>query len=107
MTAPGHNRYAMFASTDGSATQVPSAAADPAQNPFLNQVADDSIPWQEVKKRDPSAMQPAPPVRPPRVVKDRTKAILNHPLTHRERDRAISGSTDNDCEKAYDPHENW
>ncbi|CAN9104732.1 unnamed protein product [Alternaria alternata] len=107
MTAPGHNRYAMFASTDGSATQVPSAAADPAQNPFLNQVADDSIPWQEVKKRGPSAMQPAPLVRPPRVVKDRTKAILNHPLAHRERDRAISGSTDNDSEKAYDPHENW
>jgi hypothetical protein len=108
MAAPGNNRYAMFASTDSSAAPVRSSAIDPAQNPFLNQVADDSIPWQKVQKRGAPAVHPTPPAgRLPHIVSDRTKAVLNRPLAQRERDRIVSCSTDNAPEKAYDPHENW
>jgi hypothetical protein len=108
MAAPGNNRYAMFASADSSVTPVRSTADNPALNPFLNQVADDSTPWQEVKKRGTPALQPAPPARRlQQVVRDRTRAILIRPLTQEERNRAISGATDNTSERAYDPHENW
>ncbi|KAI4670863.1 uncharacterized protein J4E88_009615 [Alternaria novae-zelandiae] len=108
MAAPGSNRYAMFASADSSETPVRSPAIDHSQNPFLNQIADDSMPWQEVKKRGAPAVQPAPPVRrSPQVLNDRTKAILNRPRAQQGQDRIVSGSTDNTPEKAYDPHENW
>jgi hypothetical protein len=110
MAAPGNNRYALFASSNENTHPAPTPALDPRANPFLNQVADDSIPWQEVKKKGAPAPQPTPTTLPGRatlVIRDRNKAALQRPDANQQRHRAISGSTVESTEKPYDPHENW
>ncbi|KAE8846719.1 hypothetical protein HRS9122_03626 [Pyrenophora teres f. teres] len=109
MALNGTNRYALFTSKDENAQPPIVPVADPSKNPFLNQVADDSIPWQEVKKRG-LVVQP-PPVQatyhPPRTTKERSKTIVAGPFSKQDRIRGISFSTNESTEKVYDPHENW
>jgi hypothetical protein len=108
MAPPGNNRYALFASSDENTRPAPTPV-DPTANPFLNQVADDSIPWQDVKKRGAPAPQPTPLAGRAAllVTRDRNKAAPNHPPANQQRNRAVSGSTVESTEKPYDPHENW
>lgn len=54
MATKGNNRFALFATADDSVSP-PSSPEDPNKNPFLNQVGDDSMPWEEVKKRNTPA----------------------------------------------------
>lgn len=109
MGPPGHNRYAVFASGDDKPAPAPSDPVDLANNPFLNQIADDSIPWEEVKKR--GAATAAPPVqpvsRPVNGTKDRPKAAAAQPAPSEGRKRTPSGSTTDSNDKGSDPHENW
>ncbi|KAH7088775.1 hypothetical protein FB567DRAFT_318083 [Paraphoma chrysanthemicola] len=103
MAGDGTNRYALFEEGDENATPK-SSPADPSKNPFLNQVADDSIPWQQVKKRGAPTVQP-PPATTSKVLGTRelNKDIIN-PQT---RLRQLSASTAETVDKPYDPHENW
>lgn len=108
----GNNRYALFTSNDENARPPSKPFLDPSKNPFLNQVADDSIPWQEVKKRSGAPavqqQQPAKPtIQQTHAIKDRPKATVAGPLDKRDRMRGISMSTNESNEKVYDPHENW
>ncbi|RMZ70646.1 Zinc finger protein [Pyrenophora seminiperda CCB06] len=111
MTMEGNNRYALFNARDENAKPISKPAFDPSKNPFLNQVADDSIPWQEVKKRSaaPAVQQPpAHAVAPPlRMSKERTKTTVAGPFVVNDRTRGISMSTNDSADKVNDPHENW
>lgn len=60
MAAKGTNRYALFGD-NGNASPISSPTTNVGSNPFANQVADDSGPWQEVKKRGAAAAQPVAP----------------------------------------------
>lgn len=94
MASKLHNRYALFAGDDENAAPLNSPVGDSSRSPFLNQVEDDSGPWQEVKKRGAPAVQP-----PTLHNKTRTDQTV--------RTRTASASTMENSEKAYDPHENW
>ncbi|KAF1832995.1 hypothetical protein BDW02DRAFT_501704 [Decorospora gaudefroyi] len=107
MAASSSNRYALFASTDENAPPQSAPAVDVSRNPFLNQVADDSIPWQQVKKRGASAAQRPVPAAIARAGKDRNKSIANRPVAHQDRARTISNATIESSEKPSDPYENW
>ncbi|KAF2129211.1 hypothetical protein P153DRAFT_291076 [Dothidotthia symphoricarpi CBS 119687] len=111
MAPEANNRYALFREKDLNVPPPNNSAIDLSRNPFLNQVADDSIPWQEVKKRS------AVPLQPPLGTKSKTLVIRDsHKIAPARshgsltRARALSSSTaatvtSND--KAHDPHENW
>lgn len=88
-----NNRYALFGDGDVNPSLLSSPVDSSSRNPFLNQVADDSGPWQEVKKRGAPAVQPTAP---------RGKMRHDH-----ARARTASASTMENRETAYDPHENW
>jgi hypothetical protein len=107
MATPGYNRYALFASADDSVVTTPSTPPDPAKNPFLNQIADDSIPWKEVKKRGTPAATVALASRPVNVPKDRTKPASIQQLLTSGRNRAASGSTAEGNDKSSDQYVNW
>ncbi|KAF2829011.1 hypothetical protein CC86DRAFT_379779 [Ophiobolus disseminans] len=94
MADKGNNRYALFGDQNENASPVGRPITDASRNPFLNQVADDSTPWQEVKKR---GAQPAPPLR---IINNQAKATTI-------RVRTTSASTVETSDKGYDPHENW
>lgn len=113
------NRYALFVQDDENVSPQKSPAVDPASNPFLNQVADDSIPWQEVKKRGVSTEAPA--ARKMLVVKGpNPKPVLTNVNANANgasnRGRTVSMSTDRtvsggsaifNSTKAFVPRENW
>ncbi|KAF2027636.1 hypothetical protein EK21DRAFT_102351 [Setomelanomma holmii] len=106
MAGDGNNRYALFREGDENASPMSSPAVDVSKNPFLNQVADDSIPWQQVKKRSAPAVQPPTYMTGKRKdsgAKERTKSV-NH---EQMRPRIPSLSTTETSDKVYDPHENW
>ena len=69
----------------------------------MNQVADDSIPWEKVKRR--SAPVTASVSRPLTVTKHRTKAAsIQQLLNNGQNSTAPTCTTE---EKPHDPHENW
>jgi hypothetical protein len=107
MAATGNNRYALFVDQDENASPMPSPAVDISRIPFLNQVADNSTPWQEVKKRRAPAAQP---VSAPRAhmlaIRGQTRnARAQHAAANRACTTSVS-TTDN-TDNAYDPYENW
>lgn len=107
MTGNGSNRYALFVTDDDFASPKSSPVVDVSRNPFLNQVADDSIPWQEVKKRGAAAIPP-PAASKPTILTIRAQA--KHAATQWDaanRARTASASTADTTEKGADPHENW
>jgi hypothetical protein len=109
MASTANNRYALFVDGDENASPAASPAVDPSKNPFLNQVADDSIPWQEVRKRNVlSAHLHSPPDARGKTlgIRDQIKVgiAFNSAAT---RDRTASASTADTTDKAFDPHENW
>lgn len=95
MAARQSNRYALFREGPNDAP-IPSPTIDPSLNPFLNQVADDSTPWQEVKKKGAPAVQQLKVLR-----------VVDPPKVHAVRNRGFSTSTVCSTEKIPDPHENW
>lgn len=111
MTAPDSNRYALFVDKDENAPPTSELIVDHTRNPFHNQIADDSIPWQEVRKRvnsGPHATSNAGTKT--LVIQDKNRTILDRTLVSKNRDRSGSLSTaftGNSGEKSPDPHENW
>ncbi|KAI8942810.1 hypothetical protein NX059_000853 [Plenodomus lindquistii] len=107
MAAQANNRYALFVEKD-DITPANGSPVDHSRNPFVNQVGDESIPWEEVKKRG-APLERRPPQLGARtlVVKDQNRAVLNRALLPQTRDRAVSSSTADSGDKIYDPHENW
>lgn len=109
MAGQANNRYALFEDQDENAPPLSSPAIDASGNPFLNQVGDDSAPWQEVKKRGAQAAHPQPP-----MLKGKTLAIRNQVRAEGAqtyasstiRARTTSASTV-ETDKVHDPHENW
>lgn len=89
-----NNRYALFASNDENVAPQTNTMSSLSRNLFLDQVADDSGPWQEVKKRGAPAVQPPAP-----------RGKTRNDYTTRA--RAPSASTLDNSDKAYDPYENW
>lgn len=104
------NRYSLF--RDGE-VELPKAAApeDPAKNPFLNQVAENPLPWQDVKKRGgppgPPEHAAVPPTTRTLVIKDANKLIHRRTSSTQTRSRTVSIATTTTSDKPYDPHENW
>ena len=118
MAPPSHNRYALFASSDSNNDAAPSPPEDPAKNPFLNQVADDSIPWEQVKKRNASAKAAPPPPwaplsrRPVNTAIDRPSSSphvqkLLDKIDSVFRRTAPQSPTEANEKCSPDPHENW
>jgi len=108
MAVRGSNRYALFVEKDENVAPARHATADPSRNPFLNQIGDDSVPWEEVKKRGIIQERRAPNIGAKTLImRDHSRAALNRAVLTQTRDRAISISTADGSEKTYDPHENW
>jgi hypothetical protein len=106
MTGNANNRYALFVEEDENASPMSSLVVDVSHNPFLNQVADDSVPWQQVGKRDaPMTQPPRASYGTPLATRDQNKAGFALPKMA-VRARTTSASTA-DADKTYDPHENW
>lgn len=106
---PGNasNRYALFVDNSENGPPKERAAVDVSRNPFLNQVADDSIPWQEVKKKGAPAVQP-PAVSKPKISAIRAQAkYTSTQMNTTNRARTTSASTADAADKIVDPHENW
>jgi hypothetical protein len=107
MAGTAENRYALFVEEDDNTSPTSSPTNDPSRNPFLNQVADDSIPWQEVRKRGAPAVRPFPASRNKVLgTRDQTKFVHQQGGVAK-RARATSTSTVEATEKFHDPHENW
>lgn len=109
LTMPGNasNRYALFVDNSENGPPKERAAVDVSRNPFLNQVADDSIPWQEVKKKGAPAVQP-PAVSKPKISAIRAQAkYTSTQMNTTNRARTTSASTADAADKIVDPHENW
>ncbi|KAH9874754.1 hypothetical protein IAQ61_003944 [Plenodomus lingam] len=101
------NRFALFVQNDDK-RPVKKFPIDASRNHFLNQVADDSVPWEEVKKRAAPVERHAPQPGPKTVmIKDQNRAILNRALIPQTRDRTVSFSTADGSDKLHDLHENW
>jgi hypothetical protein len=108
MAAKANNRYSLFRDDDENASPLCSPVTDASRNPFVNQVADDSAPWQEVRKRGAPAVQP-PVLRGKTLgIRDQNRTVSAH-LQHDQttRARTASSSTMNTYDKTHDPHENW
>lgn len=100
------NRYSLF--RDGEVDLAkPAPPEDLPQNPFLNQVTDNPLPWQEVRRR---GGHPAPVAVPARaiVIRHSNKPAPTHLRTTSQHtcSRAVSTATTS-SEKPYDSHENW
>lgn len=106
MAVNGNNRYALFLEEDENASPMTSPAVDVSRNPFLNQVADDSIPWQEVKKRGAPIVQPPVSKAKLLAVRDQTR-LASAQNAAASRARTASASTADTTEKKHDPYENW
>jgi hypothetical protein len=93
MAAKGTNRYALFG--DGKVSPMSSPTTITGSNPFANQVADDSSPWQEVKKR--GAMQLVAHGKS-LGMRDQTRAAHAHgSMQGRVRERTTSTTSDGEC----------
>ena len=96
------NRFALFSEAD---VEMPARgpALDGSLNPFLNQIADDSIPWQQVKKRGGPPVQR---VQEASAAATSTSTSTGSSTVTKESKKAAParGESDN---KAYDQHENW
>lgn len=100
------NRYSLF--RDGEVNlPKPAPPEDPSKNPFLNQVAENPLPWQDVKKRGAPQGPVAAPART-LVIKDPNRPIITHQRrsSQQARSRAVSSVTTT-SDKPYDTHENW
>jgi hypothetical protein len=100
------NRYSLF--RDGEVDlPMPAPPEDPSKNPFLNQVAEDPLPWQDVKRRGGPQAPAAAPART-LVIKEPNRPILSHRRTSSQLagSRAVSSAATT-SDKPYDPHENW
>jgi hypothetical protein len=96
MAAKGTNRYALFQNTDENASLINSPAVNATTSVFFNQVADNSAPWEEVKKRGVPAPQrhPANKAKGKQVaIRDLAKVALAYGDNNQARARAISAST--------------
>jgi hypothetical protein len=107
MAANGSNRYALFVEEDENASPMSSPAMDVFRNPFLNQVADDSIPWQEIKKRRAPIAQPLPLSRARALVVKDPKRVTPTQNIATTRARTASASTADTTKKGQDSYENW
>ncbi|KAJ4318391.1 hypothetical protein N0V94_004437 [Neodidymelliopsis sp. IMI 364377] len=98
------NRYALFREGDEKKPRNP-PALDVSQNPFLNQVADNPLPWQDVKKRGVPPVQATPS---PRIltIRDTNREPPRRTPDTQTRTRATSTATAT-SDKPYDPRENW
>ncbi|XPS77071.1 hypothetical protein M3J09_009107 [Ascochyta lentis] len=99
------NRYSLFREGDEVAS-APLPVLDASKNPFLNQVADDPLPWQDVKKRGAPSVQALAPNPRTLVIRDVRKALSRSSTDNSTRIRAASNAT-SASDKSYDPHENW
>jgi hypothetical protein len=107
MAANSNNRYALLVEEDENTSLMNSPAVDVSRNPFLNQVAGDSIPWQEVKKRGAPVVQPPPLLRArPLVGRDQNRVARTDSIFV-TRTRTGSASKANATEQVQDPFENW
>lgn len=100
------NRYSVF--RDGEVDlHKPATPEDPSENPFLNQVAENPLPWQDVKKRGAPQGAVAVPART-LVIKDSERPNFTQRRTssHQTRSRAVSSAT-TVSDKPYNPYENW
>ncbi|KAF3037030.1 hypothetical protein E8E11_000530 [Didymella keratinophila] len=100
------NRYSLF--RDGEVDlPKPAPPEDPSKNPFLNQVAENPLPWQDVKKRGAPQGPLAVPART-LVIRDPNTPIITHrrTLSQQARSSAVSSATTT-SDKPYDLHENW
>ncbi|KAJ4340765.1 hypothetical protein N0V95_007407 [Ascochyta clinopodiicola] len=105
MAPQGVNRYALFGEGDENASrQLPDI--DVSKNPFLNQVADDPLPWQDVKKRGALSVQAAASNPRTLVIRDVRRTLPRSNTDTSARTRAISNATTT-SDKSHDPHENW
>ncbi|KAJ4368470.1 hypothetical protein N0V83_006827 [Neocucurbitaria cava] len=107
MAAQGHNRYALFTAYDDNGTPLCSPAKDPSNNPFVNQVADDSIPWQEVKKRGAQSGQPVSQAGRTQNRNGKLDATHNVVPPNKSRVRVTSVSTTRSGDKINDAYDNW
>lgn len=98
----------MFVEKDENSAPTTQTPVDLSRNPFLNQIGDDSIPWEEVKKRGVTHERRAPYVGAKTLVlRDQSRTVLNHAMLTHTRDRTISMSTADGSDKTFDPFENW
>src|SRR5690242_8171 len=99
------NRYSLFRDGD---VDLPKLAPpeDPSRNPFLNQVADNPLPWQDVKKRSGPTVQAAMPSARTLVIKDSQKSLYRRISSTQDRARTVAEFTAGG-DKLHDPHENW
>jgi hypothetical protein len=109
MASTANNRYALFGDGNENAPPTISPTVEPSKISPADQVADDSIPWQEVRKKGaPTTQMLLPPTSSGKAlgVKDQTKFTFgfNSAAT---RVRTASASTADTTDKAHDPHENW
>jgi hypothetical protein len=106
------NRFALFAEGDENSTPNTGQGFNIARAPFENQVADDSVPWQQVKKRsDIVSQQPAPKIKT-LVIRDHNRPVSVRRLPSEMKPRAASITAAASImpavsDKPYDPHENW
>lgn len=99
------NRYALL--RDGEVDlPKPAPPEDPSKNPFLNQIADDPLPWQDVRKRVASTAPVFQALPRTLIIKEAHKPLLRQGLSTQQRLRAPS-ITPMVVDKPYDPHENW
>jgi hypothetical protein len=103
-----NNRYALFGDAELDASPMAGPVVNLSQNPFLNQVADDSSPWQEVKKHNTSILRPLPPASKGKMLGDgdQTRVVVAH-SNMTTRARTASASTLETADKIKDPHQNW
>jgi hypothetical protein len=106
------NRFALFAEGNENSPPNISQGFNIARIPFENQVADDTIPWQQVKKR--SAVEPQQPLPKIKtlVIRDQNRpvSVRRPPSETKPRASSVTANTPTTAtgsDKSYDPHENW
>jgi hypothetical protein len=106
------NRFALFAEDNENSPPNISQGFNIARIPFENQVADDTIPWKQVKKR--SAVEPQQPLPKIKtlVIRDQNRpvSVRRPPSETKLRASSVTATTPTTAtgsDKSYDPHENW
>ena len=105
MEPQDNNRYALLRDGEIDPPAPPPPEA-PSKNPFLNQVADDPLPWQDVRKRGAPAVLTAASTPRGLVIKDAQRPLYRRISSNQTCMRAVSNVTIT-SDKPYDPHENW
>jgi hypothetical protein len=110
------NRFALLTEGDENSPPIVSQGLNIARDAFLNQVADDTVPWQQVKNRGPLTAQPPPPPKVKTlVIRDQNRSLPVRISPTEMRSCAVSNTivatgtigTNTGNDKCYDPHENW